>query len=93
MNKYLGLNVFENPEKYDEVSKEVDEAYIEAYNEIKKRCNDDGTEFSDVAVIRTLSKVKASQLACLIGQNLTEHDMNVLMGLIERHVAGVLYKG
>lgn len=83
-------DIFENHEKYEKCAKEIDESYSEIYKIIKGRNPDN---FSEAAMIMTLAKFKTEQVACLIGQGLSDHDKKVLSGVIERHIAGVLYKG
>lgn len=90
MNPDLGVGFYEQPEKYKEWAKEVDSQYCETYDTIKALHPED---FSDVAIIKTLTKFKTEQVACLIGQDLSDYDKKILAGVIERHIAGVLYKG
>ena len=85
-----GVGFYEQPEKYEEWAKEIDKTYLETYDFIKSRHADD---FSDVAMIKTLTKFKTDQVACLIGSGLSDYDKRILAGVIERHIAGVLYKG
>lgn len=85
-----GANFYDQPEKYDEWAEGIDKTYIETYELIKKNHPDD---FSEVAMVRTLTKFKTEQVACLIGQGLSDYDKKILAGVIERHIAGVLYKG
>lgn len=90
MEPDIGVGFYEQPEKYEEWAKDVDRQYGETYDSIKALHPED---FSDVAMIRTLTKFKTAQVACLIGQGLSEYDKKILAGVIERHIVGVLYKG
>lgn len=90
MEPDIGVGFYEQPEKYEEWAKEVDLQYGETYDTIKALHPKD---FSDAAMIRTLTKFKTEQVACLIGQGLSDYDKKILAGVIERHIAGVLYKG
>ena len=83
-------DIFEDHEKYEEWSKEIDDSYCEIYEIIKEKHPEN---FSDVAMIKTLTKFKTEQVACLIGEGLTDYDKKILAGVIERHIAGVIYKG
>jgi hypothetical protein len=89
MDEYIGVGFDAPPEKYEEWSKEVDWQYGETYDTIKAMHPED---FSDVAMIKTLTKFKTDQVACLIGYGLTDYDKKILAGVIERHIVGVLYK-
>lgn len=89
MSPDIGVGFYEHPEKYKEWSKEIDLQYGMTYDTIKAMHPED---FSDVAMIRTLTKCKTEQVACLIGEGLTDYDKKILSGVIERHIAGVLYK-
>lgn len=90
MNPDLCKDIFEEPEKYKQWAKEVNETYKETYEGVKA-LHSEG--FSEVAMIRTLTKFKTEQVACLIGEGLTDYDKRILEGVIERHIAGVIYKG
>ncbi len=90
MNPDIGVGFYEQPEKYEECAKEVDLQYGEIYDTIKAMHPED---FSDAAMIKTLTKFKTAQVACLIGQDLSDYDKKILAGVIERHIVGVLYKG
>ena len=83
-------DIFEDHEKYEKWAKEIDESYGEIYEIIKEKHPDN---FSEAAMIRTLAKFKTEQVACLIGDGLTDYDKKILAGVVERHIAGVIYKG
>lgn len=82
--------IAEELNKYKEIAKEIDKYYIETYNEMKKIHSRD---FSEVAFVKALTDFKTEQVVHLIGNGLSDYDKKILSGVIERHIAGVLYKG
>ena len=85
-----GVDFFGQPNEYEEMSKDIDNSYIETYNAVKDLRKGD---FSELAFIKTMVGFKTEQVACLIGDNLSDYDKKILAGVIERHIAGVIYKG
>lgn len=67
---------------------ETDDAYAKIYNELSGRF--DGAKAADV--ISLIAKVKAEHTALFIGNGLTEYDKRLLRSIIERHIAGIVFK-
>ena len=70
-------------------AKEQDEFYETMYEQLRKDDND--ATASDV--IGLLAKIRVEQVALLIGSNLRDYDKEILMSIIERHIAGRVFRG
>ena len=70
-------------------AKEQDEFYETMYEQLRKDNND--ATASDV--IGLLAKIRVEQVALLIGFNLRDYDKEILMSIIERHIAGRVFRG
>ena len=77
-------------EEYKEYAKEIDESYRETFEKIVGIRKED---FNATSCIGTMTKFKTEQVACLIGDNISDYDKKILAGVIERHIAGVVFKG
>lgn len=86
--KNIGMSFICDPEDYEVIAKEIDEEYKNLYDKLKADRADD---FSPTAMIRTLTKFKSEQVASLIGYKLSDYDKKILSGVIERHIAGVVF--
>lgn len=84
----IGMSFICDPEDYEELAKEIDKEYKSLYDELKAKHEDN---FSPTAMIRTLTKFKSEQVASLIGDKLSDYDKKILSGVIERHIAGVVF--
>ena len=67
-------------EEYTESGKRAEEGYALVYKTLLNEC--EGATADDVIYI--IAKVNAERLALMIGTSLTDHDKDVLMGVIER---------
>ena len=70
-------------------AKEQDELYETMYEQLRK--DDKNATASDV--IGLLAKIRAEQVALMIGSNLRDYDKEILMGVIERHIARRVFRG
>lgn len=69
-------------EEYIERGKMAEEGYVEAYKTILSDCKE--ATASDAIYI--IAKVNTEKLALTIGTSLSDHDKDVLMGVIERQI-------
>lgn len=72
-----------------EEGKRLDETYKKLYDELLKVSNN----YRPTDVIDLIASVRTGQIALLIGANLTDYDKKILHGIIERYVAGVVFRG
>lgn len=75
--------------EFKEQAKEIDESYKETYAKLESEVKD----FSATKCIAIMAKFKTEQLKLLIGENISEYDEKILNGVVERHIASVVYKG
>lgn len=90
--KYRDLILPEELAPTDEMivsAKEQDEFYETMYEQLRK--DDKNATASDV--IGLLAKIKVEQVTLMIGSNLRDYDKEVLMGVIERHIARRVFRG
>lgn len=78
---------------FSECAKIVDNTYRDTYQKLQEVASKDKKVFNANACIWAMVKFKTEQVASLIGDNLTDYDKDILSGVIERHIAGVVYKG
>lgn len=70
-------------------AKEQDQFYEDMYEQLRKdQCNASASD-----VIGLLAKIRVEQVALLIGANLRDYDKEILMSIIERHIAGRVFRG
>lgn len=86
----VAMRFFCSPSEYDEYAKIANEEYLDLQEMIK---SDNRGKYNVDAMVKTLTKFKTDQVACLIGYGLTDYDKKILSGVIERHIAGVLSRG
>ena len=72
-----------------EEGKRLDETYKKLYDELLKVSD----SYRPTDVIDLIASVRTGQIALLIGANLTDYDKKILHGIIERYVAGVVFRG
>ena len=70
-------------------AKEQDQFYEDMYEQLRK----DHCDASASDVIGLLAKIRVEQVALLIGANLRDYDKEILMSVIERHIAGRVFRG
>ena len=71
-----------------DAAKLIDKQYMNMYETIKEA--DPDAEAADV--IALISWMTAERISLLIGEGLSEYDVSCLKSVIERHVAGVVYR-
>ena len=69
-------------EEHIENARRIEEEYVELYELLMKDCEN----ATPSSVIYLMAKMNAEVLALMIGASLTDHDKDVLMGVIERQI-------
>ena len=72
-----------------ELAKSLDVGYVETYEALKEATQN--TSASDI--IGLMAKVNTEKIALMIGSDLSRYDKEMLMSIIERYIAGKVFKG
>ena len=77
-------------EDFNEMAKQQDEEYRRLYRVVRDNieCDD---EYSATAAIAVLAEFTTMRVAMLIGEDLSDYDISLLRGVIERHIAQVVF--
>ena len=76
-------------EEMIELAEEQDEFYRKIYKQLRK----DNSNATASDVIEILAKIRVEQISPMIGANLRDYDKEVLMSVIERHIARRVFVG
>ena len=74
-------------ERLKENAKKIDEEYVNMYNHLRD-CMDD---INATEMIALMAQFFVERLALLVGENLNEYDKSILRGVLERHIAEVVF--
>lgn len=83
-------DIFPDMEELVEQAKCIDDAYKETFDEMSKMKK---TKFRADVCIKAMTTYRTEQLAHMIGSDLSDYDKKILAGVVERHIAGVIFKG
>ena len=72
-----------------ESAKSLDDNYVETYEALEGATQN--ASASDI--IGLMAKVNTEKIALMIGADLRDYDKEILMGVIERYIAGKVFKG
>jgi hypothetical protein len=92
--KYRNIDIPDEltPEKeMVDMATKTDLSYIEQYDAIM-RDNDGNKNMTACDAIALMSKVATEHIALCIGANLRDYDKDLLLSIIERHIAQVVFK-
>lgn len=74
-------------EQLKENAAKIDDAYRDMYKNLRVMMDD--ANVTEVIVV--MAQYFAERIALLVGENLNDYDKNVLRGVIERHIAEVVF--
>lgn len=74
-------------EQLKENAAKIDDAYRDMYKHLRVMMDD--ANVTEVIVV--MAQYFAERIALLVGENLNDYDKNVLRGVIERHIAEVVF--
>lgn len=71
-----------------ENAKKIDDAYREMYKHLSVVMAGEATT---TEIIVLMAQFFTERLALLVGENLTDYDKNILRGVLERHIAEIVF--